>query len=120
EGEKFAAVVLNDVHGVGGNRLTQTLDLDVVLIAPEIWDDDACRCVLAEHRGHGGASLFGDVAPMFHADLMSLRVAPRRDVAERPHVGCAGSAGSVADNAVVDLDAAALAPIGRRTRADAH
>ena len=40
EGEKLAAVVLDDVHGVGGDGLTQALDLDVVLIAPEIRDDD--------------------------------------------------------------------------------
>src|SRR3984957_20754166 len=52
EGEKLTAVVLDDVHGVSGDGLTQALDLDVVLIAPEIRDDDVGRCLLAEHRRH--------------------------------------------------------------------
>src|SRR6202012_1876893 len=101
EGEKLTAVVLDDVHGVRGDGLTQALDLDVVLIAPEIRDDDVRRRVLAEHRGYDSTGLLGDVAPMFHPHLMSSCVAPGRDIAESPHGGGAGPAGGVADDAVV-------------------
>src|SRR6201995_422348 len=96
EGEKLTAVVFDDVHGVSGDGLTQALDLDVVLIAPEIRDDDIGGGVLAEHRGHDSTSLLGDVAPMLHAHLVSLGVAPGCDIAESPHVGRAGPPGGVA------------------------
>ena len=56
---------------------------------------------------------------MFHAHLVSQGVAPGRDVADRPHVRCAGAAVVVAHHAVVDLDAAAVQPVGGRVRADA-
>ena len=56
---------------------------------------------------------------MLNADLVSHRVAPRRDIADRPHVRCAGAAHIVADHTVVQLDAAALQPLGGRLRADA-
>ena len=56
---------------------------------------------------------------MLNADLVSHRVAPRRDVADRPHVRCAGATHIIADHAVVQLDAAVFEPLGGRPRTDA-
>ena len=113
-GQELAAVVLDEMHGVGGFRLPQALDLDVVLVAPSRDDDHDRRHVLPQHGGHHNPGLIGDIAPMFHAHLVSRRVTPGRDVAERPHVRRAGASGLVADHPVVDLDAAAGQPFGRR------
>ena len=56
---------------------------------------------------------------MLNAHLVSRGVTPRRDIADRPDVRRAGAADVVADDAVVDLDAAAVQPVGGRARADA-
>ena len=56
---------------------------------------------------------------MLNADLVSHRVAPRRDVADRPHVRCAGATHVIAHHTVVQFDAAVLEPLGRRRRTDA-
>ena len=103
-GQELAAVILDDVHDVIGLGLTQTLDLDVVLVTPEVRHGDGGRQVLAEHGGHHAPRLVGDVAPMFNAHLVSKGVAPRRNIADRPHMGCAGTATVVAHDAVVDFE----------------
>ncbi len=43
EGQELAAVVLDDVHDVVGLRLAEALDLDVVLVAPEVRHHDGGR-----------------------------------------------------------------------------
>ncbi|CNV14566.1 Uncharacterised protein [Mycobacterium tuberculosis] len=96
------------MHNVGGVRLPQALDFDVILVTPEIRDDHARGHIGPEHRGHHDSGLVGDVAPMFHACLVSHRISPGGDVTERPHIRRASPPGFVTDHAVVDLDAATL------------
>jgi hypothetical protein len=101
------------VHDVVGLRLTQALDLDVILIAPEVRHRYDLGHVLTHHRRHEHARLVGDVAPMLNAHLMSRDMAPGGDVSDSPHVRHTAAARLVADDAVVQLDACAVEPVGR-------
>src|SRR2546427_780106 len=56
---------------------------------------------------------------MLHAHLVSRGITPGRDIAQRPDVWGTGTARVVADHTVVDLDTAAVEPVGGRVRADA-
>ena len=46
--QELSAVVLDDMHGIGGVGLAQALDLDVVLVTPEVRNRHRRRCIAAE------------------------------------------------------------------------
>jgi hypothetical protein len=120
-GQELVAVVFDQVHGVGGLRLAQALDLDVVLVAPEVRGHrHVVQGFPAQHRRDHDPHLGDDVAPVLHPDLVAAAAAPERHIADGPHVGCAGAPGQVAEHSVAQLDAAALQPLSGRPGAHAE
>ena len=109
------------MHDVGGLGFAEALDLHVVLVAPEVRHHHQLRRLLPEHRGHQHPGLFGDVAPVLDAGLVSGGIGPGRDVAERPDSGDAGTPAAVAEHPAIggQGDPAAVQPLGGRARADA-